>query len=811
MNGSCLVLIYHRVLDLKNDPQLLCVTPENFEKQIIWLKENFKIISLSELVKKIKEKKLDDKYIAITFDDGYFDNLYYAKPILEKHKVPATIFVSTGLIGKNQEFWWDELERLFLANENILNKTISFLIEDNYYEWIINSKEKAESTYKELHPILKYLKHSDRDRILNEIFYQLGIDRNIVRESHRILNEKELEELSESDYIEIGAHTVNHCVLSMEDIPTREYEINESKIYLESITCKSITSFSYPFGTKNDYSINTIETIIRAGFKYAIANNQGIVTNNTNLFEIPRFLIRNWETDIFVEKINTFCKSQENNIIYPENQENKKSFIKRVKNKIFSLLKIKFFINKIKNKLLSKIKNEELVKLNEELSINSKRQNNIDEYLKNKYYNQLLNQIIIKKSFNYISDKKEIKNILQINTNDKKGGAAKITYTLHKKYLEKGLKSKILCRNKTDDEDFIYKISQHNDFLQSTLFDIQDKHSYLDFFHLSSSDIKEYYIFKNSDILHLHNLHGNYFSLFALPELSHLKPTVWTLHDMQSFTGHCAHSFNCERWMKNCGNCPDLTIYPSIKNDKTAFILKNKKIIYENSKLTIVCPSIWLKNKVEKSILKIHDVRLIYNGIDTNKFNKKDKKAIRSKLNLPQYKTILLFSADNGLNNPWKGSNFIFESYKYFSNFSDLLFINIGGSNKSTPKNNWLDIEYIKNDELMSDYYAASDLFIYPSLADNCPLVVMEALSCGLPVVTFETGGIPELVKHLETGYVAKYKDLNDFINGVKMFISNKELINKTSNTARDYAVSNFDTSKMVEEYLKLYEEIVKK
>lgn len=798
MIEKCLVLIYHRVLELENDPQLLTVTPDNFERQILWLKENYNIIPLKELIKALTNKKVPNNSIVITFDDGYFDNLYYAKTILEKHKVPATIFVSTGLIGKDREFWWDELERLFLT-ENILNKRISFYIENKLYEWFIDSKEKSMLTYKEIHPILKYLKNVDREKIIEELFCQLGLDRNQTRKTHRILNEKELKDLSDSDYIEIGAHTVNHCVLSMEDIPTQEMEIMESKIYLENITNKPITSFSYPFGTKQDYNINTIETLKRAGFKYAIANSQGFVTKETDLYEIPRFLVRNWSVDLLSEKLKLI-----------ESRDNNKKFIHNKIKKFLSLLKKIFFIKNIVKKIinyLQKYNSNEIKKrfneINEKLSITY-------NLVKNDYYNLLLKPKLINTINSEYRKTNEFKNILHINTNDKKGGAARICYTLHKNYLERSLDSNILCYNKTDEEDNIYKISFHHDKFQSFLYDLQENVSYQDFFHLSSFDIKDYYIFKKSDILHLHNLHGNYFSLFALPELTHLKPTVWTLHDMQAITGHCAHSFDCNRWMNNCGNCPNLSIYPSIQKDETAFILKNKKMIYENSKLTIVCPSKWLKNKVEKSILKNHDIRLIYNGIDTNLYNKKDKKLIREKLNLPQHKIILLFSADGGVNNPWKGTKYIFDAYNSFYKLPNLFFVNIGGSKNSKNKKNWLDVPYIKDESLMSDYYAASDLFIYPSLADNCPLVVLEALACGLPVITFETGGIPELVKHLETGYIAKYKELNDFISGIKLFINNIELLNKASILAREHAVNNFDKSKMVDSYLKLYEEILK-
>ena len=138
-----------------------------------------------------------------------------------------------------------------------------------------------------------------------------------------------------------------------------------------------------------------------------------------------------------------------------------------------------------------------------------------------------------------------------------------------------------------------------------------------------------------ADIVHLHNLHGGYFNPFSISAISHLKPTVWTLHDMQMTTGHCAYSLNCQKWKTGCGQCHDLTLYQELCVDTTAQLWRDKKHIYDHSHLMVVAPSQWLKNIAKQGTLQNHPVELIYNGVDTNVFKPYDKKQARKKFGIP--------------------------------------------------------------------------------------------------------------------------------------------------------------------------------
>ncbi|KKG07378.1 glycosyltransferase family 4 protein [Methanosarcina sp. 2.H.A.1B.4] len=403
--------------------------------------------------------------------------------------------------------------------------------------------------------------------------------------------------------------------------------------------------------------------------------------------------------------------------------------------------------------------------------------------------------------------------IVHINTLESAGGAAKLAYRLKDCLNERGHKSWMLVGNKQSKNPSVKQLSRNKYFQLGT--SILSKAILLpDLIFLSSFRIKNRSDVLNTDIINLHNLHGGYFNLLALPKLTKLKPTVYTLHDMWALTGHCAHSFSCEKWQTGCGNCPDLKIYPSLRYDRTNWLWSLKKGIFKKSEFTVVTPSKWLKNKVEKSILGDKKVYLIYNGIDHRIFHPMNKRDVRKKLNLPLDKTILMFSAHYGIKNYWKGGDYLLEALRKL-NRENLVFLNVGSSGKPDKKIKnsieWISIPYVEDETTMAEYYAASDLFLYPSLADNCPLVVLEAMASETPVIAFETGGIPELVTHMDTGYIAKYKNIDDFLNGINLFLDDGDLRKKAGSSARMTVEGHFTLDKMVDLYEQLYHSLLMK
>ena len=389
-------------------------------------------------------------------------------------------------------------------------------------------------------------------------------------------------------------------------------------------------------------------------------------------------------------------------------------------------------------------------------------------------------------------------NVLQINTADTKGGAGKVAYSLKNELVKMGHSSTLLVSRKYSQDNDVKLIRPDSNFRRRAL----KKLTYylandLDLF--PAEHILKMPEFKNADIIHCHNLHTNYFNLRTLEKISKLKPVVWTFHDMWPLTAHCAHSFDGALNQNGFFTCPSLDIYPPIAWHNEKYLENKKSKIYTKSNFHIVTPSKWLADKVGQSLLKDKLLTIIYNGIDTNIFKSLPKEQSRQELNLPQDKKIVLIVAKHGQSNPWKGGNHAQEIMNSYKNNSDVYFVDLGGD-ENKKEGNIETVSYINSRETLVKYYSAADVLLYPSLADNCPLVVLEALASALPVVSFDTGGIPELVEHKKTGYIAKYENTEDLKNGLEftLGLGNINPINK------------FNVEKMAADYLSLYNDLIK-
>jgi peptidoglycan/xylan/chitin deacetylase (PgdA/CDA1 family) len=322
--SQTLILLYHRVADLETDPQLLSISPEHFAEHLEYISENYNPISLSALGRAIEEKKIPDKSVVITFDDGYADNFLNAKPLLEKYDVPATVFVTSGYVGSNREFWWDELERLLLLPKDLPDK-LELDINGTIYRWDLTNKicksqkrNKVDSSkwnvtmnanpgpeykvYRDLHKFMKPLLHEEQQKVLDELARWANLSRD-GRPTHMVLECNQLKELEHGGLIEVGAHTVNHPMLSVQSLETQTKEIIENKKYLEDILGHRVNTFSYPFGGKMDFNSHIMKIVRKNGFGLACANYSGSVINCKDPYRLPRNLVRNWNINLFSLKI----------------------------------------------------------------------------------------------------------------------------------------------------------------------------------------------------------------------------------------------------------------------------------------------------------------------------------------------------------------------------------------------------------------------------------------------------------------------------------------------------------------------------
>lgn len=402
-------------------------------------------------------------------------------------------------------------------------------------------------------------------------------------------------------------------------------------------------------------------------------------------------------------------------------------------------------------------------------------------------------------------------NVLQINTLDKKGGAAKVAYSLKEELEYRGHETSMFVGRKYSDEKNIKLLNDTRSFSGKA----RRKLAYwlandIDLF--SSDHILKTPEFKKADIIHCHNLHSYYFNLNTLKKISRLKPVVWTFHDMWPITAHCAHAFDGEINEKGFFACPTLDIPPAIAWHNEKYLEKRKKGIYERANFHIVTPSKWLADKVGQSVLKNKPITVIYNGVDVSIFKPYDREECRRLLGLPLDKQIILVAAKGGQSNPWKGGNYAQDLIKAFIGDSRAFFVDLGGDTSQNGSVRVKSVSYVSDPNTLAKYYSASDVLLYPSIADNCPLVVLEAMACGLPVVSFATGGIPELVNHQKTGYIARYKVIDDLTAGVQWMLNRsfqeylalRQIVTEKIN-------SDFTLEKMADQYLKLYEEMVSK
>jgi len=305
VDTPAVILLYHRVTNLQLDPQELAVSPENFETHLKILREKYCLIDIDEFSEIIRSRKAMPKSsVVITFDDGYVDNFYEALPILNRQRAQAIFYIATANIDSRREFWWDNLERIFLHGLN-LPPALSFKSHGKSYLFGTATASERESTYLALHPVIKNCDVDERERLMDYILSWSG--QSVAgRETHRMMHASEVTALANSPSAVIGAHTHNHPKLSVCSQHMQRREILASKEILEKLTRKPVMHFSYPFGTRQDYDRHSVAICKDLGLTMACANTHNRVHRWSNTFELPRMLVRNWNGQQFSDKMKFF-------------------------------------------------------------------------------------------------------------------------------------------------------------------------------------------------------------------------------------------------------------------------------------------------------------------------------------------------------------------------------------------------------------------------------------------------------------------------------------------------------------------------
>jgi glycosyltransferase involved in cell wall biosynthesis len=418
-------------------------------------------------------------------------------------------------------------------------------------------------------------------------------------------------------------------------------------------------------------------------------------------------------------------------------------------------------------------------------------------------------------------------NILQISAAADTGGAGRAMSRLHQGLRRQGHVSDIVARLRGIPEPHTLTVSEatgrSNSPPRRLLNNVQmqlDAWFSLPSVYDSTRRILNTELFRQAEVIQLHNLHGWYFNYKLLPQFSSLKPVIWTLHDMWALTGHCAYAYDCQRWRTRCFDCPQLKRgrrkfvepRPALL-DRTSHVWERKRSLYQRSKLHIVTPSRWMADQARNSILSgAADVQCIPYGIDLDTFSPKDQASARNALGIRQDAKVILFVAARVIQGR-KGLGYLFEALGSIRANEDILLLTVGNSEPSQQQLQRYEqkhLGHIADDTKLSLVYSAADLYVLPTLADNLPLTVQESLASGTPVVAFDVGGLPEMIAHLATGYLARYKEAADLATGIRKILDDDALRLQMRETCRSFAVKHYDLNRQANRYVELYEHVIR-
>ena len=411
-----------------------------------------------------------------------------------------------------------------------------------------------------------------------------------------------------------------------------------------------------------------------------------------------------------------------------------------------------------------------------------------------------------------------------LSYSDSQGGAFIAAHRLHKGLHRIGVAATMLVNDKTTDDYTVLspasklmkgwtKLIPAVDNLPLTLYTQREKTPY------SIQWLPDRLVSRvaqiSPDIINLHWINAGFLQIETLAKFK--QPLVWTAHDMWPFTGGCHYSGECDRYTQSCGHCPQLKTQQDW--DISRWVWWRKAQAWKNLNLTIVTPSQWLADCARNSSL-FQDLRIevIANGLDIQRYKPIEKKIARHLLGLPQDKQLILFGAMTATSDRRKGFHLLLPAIKKLSQGEiwqhKLELVVFGASEPVNPPDFGLKTHYLGrlNDDIsLALVYAAADIFVAPSLEDNLPNTVMEALACGIPSVAFKIGGMPDMIEHQENGYLAHPFEVEDLARGINWVLEDTERYNQLCIRARQKVEQEFTLELQAQKYLELYSDILSK
>ena len=414
--------------------------------------------------------------------------------------------------------------------------------------------------------------------------------------------------------------------------------------------------------------------------------------------------------------------------------------------------------------------------------------------------------------------------VVLINTSERIGGAAIACSRLMEALKNNGIKAKMLVRDKQTDRitvvslkhswwlvwKFVWErvcIWQANRFKKDRLFAVDIANT--------GTDITALPEFRQADVIHLHWINQGMLSVKNLEKIfASGKPVVWTMHDMWPFTGICHYAGDCLNYQTECRNCP-LLYGGGHRNDLSHRVFRRKRELYEGRHITFVACSEWLKAQAEKSgLLTGQTILSIPNAINTNLFRPRDKQEARNRARLPQNAKLILFGSVK-ITDPRKGMAYLIDSCKLLAEkhpelkekLGIVAFGNQSGQLESLVPFKVYPLDFIRDEHQLVDIYNSVDIYVTPSLQDNLPNTIMEAMACGIPCVGFNTGGIPEMIDHLHNGDVAEYRSAEDLANGIYWTLTDPGYPSLSEEACRK-AVTHYSEHVIAKRFIGLYNKV---
>lgn len=368
--------------------------------------------------------------------------------------------------------------------------------------------------------------------------------------------------------------------------------------------------------------------------------------------------------------------------------------------------------------------------------------------------------------------------VLIVNTSERTGGAAVAASRLMKALNNNGVKAKMLVRDKESDSLTVVGLPKspmlHWYFLWERLvifcrLHFSRKHLFEIDIANTGSDITKLREFQEADVIHLHWINQGMLSLNGICKILRSgKPVVWTMHDIWPATGICHLTLGCHYFVNRCANCKYLPGGGG-SNDLASRIWQKKQQMQADENIYYVACSRWLESEAKASaLLKGQKITSIPNPIDTHIYKKGNKEEARQRLGLPLDKKLILFASQR-VTNENKGMSYLVEACKSLGGQYEVMIL--GGHAEEVVEQlpmKAYPLGYVNDEQRIVDVYNAADVFVLPSLSENLPNTIMEAMACGVPCVAFKVGGIPEEIDHLKNGYVAAYRDAEDLAKGIE-------------------------------------------